>query len=66
MIAVDLEQEYSAKAAVKRAARVREQRQRDQAARARSAEPVPAEELPASVDQLAAALGARVTRKGRQ
>lgn len=61
---MDVEQEYSAKAAAAREQRVRDLRKREQAARARSAQPIEQqEELVASAEQLAAALGAKITRR---
>lgn len=63
---MDVEQEYSAKAAADRAERIRQQRKRNQAARARSAQPIEQpEELAMSVAQLAAALGANVKQEKR-
>jgi len=63
---MDLEQEYSLKAAAARAERVRRARQRTQEARARSAEPIAQpDELEIKAEELAAALGARITRRVR-
>jgi len=62
---MDLEQEYSPKAAAARTERVRRERQRTQEARARSAEPVQPDELEVKAEELAAALGARIARRSR-
>jgi hypothetical protein len=63
---VNLEDEYSTKAAEARAARVREMRKREQQARARSTEPIEQpDELAAKAEQLAAVLGGKVKRKAK-